>query len=70
MDTILTINIVIAVVFTCCYAYQLFFLAVPFTKKQEPHKPEVLHRFAILICARNEEAVIADLIQRHTAPDL
>ena len=43
MDTILTINIVIAVVFTCCYAYQLFFLAVPFTKKQEPHKPEVLH---------------------------
>lgn len=25
MDTILTINIVIAVVFTCCYAYQLFF---------------------------------------------
>ena len=50
-------------VFTCCYAYQLFFLAVPFTKKQEPHKPEVLHRFAILICARNEEAVIADLIQ-------
>ena len=25
MDAILTINIVIAVVFTCCYAYQLFF---------------------------------------------
>ena len=71
MDTILTINIVIAVVFTCCYAYQLFFLAVPFTKKQEPHKPEVLHRFAILICARNEEAVIADLIQsiRHQTYD-
>ena len=71
MDTILSINIVIAVVFTCCYAYQLFFLAVPFTKKQEPHKPEVLHRFAILICARNEEAVIADLIQsiRHQTYD-
>ena len=71
MDTILTINIVIAVVFTCCYAYQLFFLAVPFTKKQKPHKPEVLHRFAILICARNEEAVIADLIQsiRHQTYD-
>lgn len=63
MDIILTINIVIAAIFTACYAYQLFFLLVPFTKKQEPHKPEVLHRFAILICARNEEAVIADLIQ-------
>ena len=45
------------------YAYQLFFLAVPFTRKQEAHKPEVLHRFAILICARNESAVIADLLQ-------
>ncbi|MCI5499943.1 MAG: glycosyltransferase family 2 protein [Clostridiales bacterium] len=71
MDIILTINIVIAVIFTVCYAYQMFFLLVPFTKKQEPHKPEVLHRFAILICARNEEAVIADLIQsiRHQTYD-
>ena len=63
MNTILIINLVIAVVFSACYAYQLFFLAVPFAKKQEPHKPEVLHRFAVLICARNESAVIADLIQ-------
>ena len=63
MDIILIINLVIGIVFSCCYAYQLFFLVVPFTRKQEPHKPEVLHRFAILICARNESAVIADLIQ-------
>ena len=62
MNTILIINLVIAVVFSACYAYQLFFLAVPFAKKQEPHKPEVLHRFAVLICARNEEEVIPDLI--------
>lgn len=38
------------------------FFGVPFAKKQEPHKPEVLHRFAVLICARNEEEVIPDLI--------
>ena len=63
MNIILTINVIVAVVFACCYAYQLFFLAVPFTWKQEAHKPEVLHRFAILICARNESAVIADLLQ-------
>lgn len=63
MDIILLINLIIGIVFTCCYAYQLFFLVVPFTRKQEPHKPEVLHRFAILICARNESEVIADLIQ-------
>ncbi len=63
MDIILLINLIIGIVFTCCYAYQLFFLVVPFTRKQGPHKPEVLHRFAILICARNEAEVIADLIQ-------
>ena len=63
MDTFLIINLVVAVLFFCCYAYQLYFLAVPFTKQQEPHKPAVPHRFAILICARNEQAVISDLIQ-------
>ena len=71
MNIILTINIIVAVVFACCYAYQLFFLAVPFTRKPEPHKPEVLHRYAILICARNESAVISDLLQsiRHQSYD-
>lgn len=63
MKLILIINIIVAAIFFCCYAYQLYFLAVPFTKKQEPHKPVTPHRFAILICARNEEAVIADLLQ-------
>lgn len=63
MDTLLIINLIVAVVFFACYSYQLYFLAVPFTKQQAPHKPEVLHRFGILICARNEQAVIADLIR-------
>ncbi len=63
MDIILVVNIVIAALFTCCYAYQLFFLIVPFAKRQEPHKPEQLHRFAVLICARNEREVIPDLLQ-------
>ena len=63
MDIILVVNIVIAILFTCCYAYQLFFLIVPFAKRQEPHKPEQLHRFAVLICARNEREVIPDLLQ-------
>lgn len=57
------INLVIAVVFFICYAYQLYFLLVPFTRKQKPHKEAIPHRFAVLICARNERAVIADLIQ-------
>ena len=63
MNTILIINIIVAAIFTCCYAYQLYFLAVPHMKKPEPHKAPQPHRFAILICARNESAVIADLLQ-------
>lgn len=71
MNIIMIINLVVAVIFFCCYAYQLYFLAVPFTKRAEPHKPAVPHRFAVLICARNEQAVIADLLQsiRHQTYD-
>ncbi len=29
MNIILTINVIVAVVFACCYAYQLFFLSGP-----------------------------------------
>ena len=70
MNIILTINIIVAVVFACCYAYQLFFLAVPFTRKPEPHKPEVLHRYAILICARNEAGGDRRPAPEHPPPEL
>lgn len=63
MNTIMIINIVIGISFFCCYAYQLWYLTIPFTRQAPPHKPEVLHRFAVLICARNEREVIGELIR-------
>ena len=61
-QTIQDINFVIAVAFFLLYIYQLFFVLVPFFKKDEPHKEEVINRFAVMISARNESNVIGQLI--------
>lgn len=71
MDTIRMINYVLAVMFFICYAYQAFYILVPFIIKPKPHKRAKLHRFAVLISARNEQAVIGNLIDsinRQTYP--
>ena len=62
MDTIKAINYVLLVFFFICYAYQAVYILIPFLVKKKPHKPAVMHRFAVLISARNEEAVIANLL--------
>lgn len=62
MEFILYFNIIISVLFFVCYFYQGLYVLVPFFKKDKPHKAERLHRYAVLICARNEETVIADLV--------
>lgn len=56
-------NVIIAIVFLMCYVFQLVYLVVPYVKKAPEHKPEKIHNFAVLICARNEESVICDLIE-------
>lgn len=62
MEIIQQINFTIAVLFFICYSYQLVYLIIPYIKKPKPHKPVKLHRYAVLISARNEEAVIGQLI--------
>lgn len=63
MNPIVMVNIALALLFFICYAYQAFYVAVPFIKKPEPHKPAQKNRFAVLIAARNEAAVIGYLIK-------
>ncbi len=63
IEVIRIVNFVLAVLFAACYSYQFFYLAVPFVKKDKPHTPAKLHRYAVLICARNEEAVIGPLLE-------
>lgn len=62
MDTIKTINYVIMVLFFACYAYQFGYILIALFKKQKTLPDGKLHRFAVLIAARNEESVIGNLI--------
>lgn len=71
MKAISLINYIIAVIFFVCYSYQFLYIAIPFIKKSKLPKKAVLHKYAVLIAARNEEAVISHLIEsinRQTYP--
>ncbi len=63
MESLMTVNFIISLVFFLCYSYQFLYIPIALIKKDPPHKKEKRHRFAVLICARNEEAVIASLIK-------
>jgi cellulose synthase/poly-beta-1,6-N-acetylglucosamine synthase-like glycosyltransferase len=56
-------NYIIAILFFLCYSYQFIYILVPFFKKNKPTENLKLHKFAVLIAARNEEAVITQLIE-------
>ena len=55
-------NICVFITFTFCYAYQLFYVLVVLTRKVPKQTAKKNHRYAVLIAARNENAVIGDLI--------
>lgn len=63
MRTINLFNYTIAALFFICYSYQLFYILVPLFKKKKKHGRINLHRYAVLIAARNEEKVISHLIE-------
>ena len=72
METLRVINQVLGIVLFACYAYQLVFLLMPFLDGPRRKKPCPPHRFAVLIAARNERTVIAQLIEsirNQTYPD-
>lgn len=63
MENILfTVNFLFSLLFFICYFYQFLYLPVPLLKKSPPHSDAKPHRYAVLICARNESSVIADLL--------
>ena len=62
MELLKLINFSVAVLFAVCYAYQFFYMPVPLWRKDKPHAPVTYHRYAVLICARNEESVIGHLL--------
>ena len=70
LKTIYVIEQILAVLFITCYAYQLFYLAYMLVKK--PARAPMAsrkHRFGVVICARNEENVIGQLLASVKAQD-
>lgn len=63
MKLLLILNLIITAFFVLCYGYQFFYLLVAYAGKDKPLPPPKKNRLAILICARNEERVIARLIE-------
>ena len=49
METLKTINFVIAVIFFVCYTYQFLYIPVPWLRKARPHSPAKDNRYAVLI---------------------
>ena len=62
MKTLSYINFILAAVFAACYCYQAVFLAVRLLGKRRRFAARKLCRYGVLIAARNESAVIAQLI--------
>lgn len=72
MAVIKTINMILGAFFLLLYTYQVVYIIIPFIKKDKPHKETKMHRYGVLISARNEENVIANLIrsiQRQDYPE-
>ena len=62
IETVKYINLIAGLLFFALYFYQFIYLLVPYINKEEPHKPVKMHRYAVLISARNEENVISTLV--------
>ena len=56
-------NLAVLCLFFLCYFYQMAYILVRFVKRREEYEPKRQHRFAVLISARNEQAVIGELLE-------
>ena len=62
METLKIVNWLIGIVFFVCYAYQFLYIPVVWLRRPRPHAAPKVHDYAVMICARNEQSVIGDLI--------
>lgn len=62
-DLILNINSTIVLLFCALTAYQYLYILVSIVFPPRRFQAKTQHRFAVLICARDEEAVIGNLIE-------
>lgn len=62
MKALSYINFTLALAFTLCCCYQVFYALVRLMGKRRRFQAQKLCRYAVLIAARNEESVIGQLI--------
>lgn len=62
IEAIKQVNLIVGILFFILYFYQFVYLIIPFVKREKPHKETKLHRYAVLISARNEETVISTIV--------
>ena len=55
-------NFCVFITFSICYTYQLYYVFVVLTRRPPERVARKNHRFAVVVSARNESAVIADLL--------
>lgn len=69
MSVVEWFNFIVMCLFFLCYSYQFFYIPVSLLGKHRPHGKAEVHRYAVLIAARNEELVIGQLIDSIRAQD-
>lgn len=62
MGAVRLINWLISIFFFVCYTYQFVYIPVVWFIKDRAHKAVKPHRYAVMICARNEKNVLGDLL--------
>ena len=69
MNFLTGFNMAVSVLFMIFYSYQMLYIIVPFFKKQKTTPAIQDKKYAVLICARNEQNVIGQLIDSIKAQD-
>ncbi|MBQ4517409.1 MAG: glycosyltransferase family 2 protein [Clostridia bacterium] len=62
MKVIVYFNLIVSILFTFCYFYQIVYVFIGLIKKPVKRKAVNNHRYAVIISARNESGVIGHLI--------
>ena len=69
LDLLNKLCLILVVLTSICFCYQIFYLLIPLTGKRKLPEKTALRRYAILIAARNEEAVLPHLLESIRAQD-
>lgn len=70
LETLQSVTGILVTLLGICYFYQILYLFIPVLARKKKHQqPEKQNRYAILVCARNEEAVIGNLLDSIRSQD-